>query len=104
MKRREPIKPLNILYCYAPDDEELLKKLEQHLSVLKRLGQITTWYDRDILPGMERTREFDIHLNRANIILLLISPDFMHSDSCYNVQMGGALKKQKAGEAHVIPI
>lgn len=65
---------------------------------------ITTWYNRDILPGMERTREFDIHLNRANIVLLLISPDFMNSDSCYNVQMGDALKRQKAGEAHVIPI
>ena len=44
------------------------------------------------------------HLNTANIILLLISPDFVHSEYCYSVEMTRALERQKNGMARVVPI
>jgi len=44
------------------------------------------------------------HLNEAQIILLLVSPDFMSSDYCYNVMMARAMERYAIGEARVIPI
>ena len=44
------------------------------------------------------------HLNSAQIILLLISPDFMASDYCYGVEMKRAMERYERGEAQVIPV
>src|SRR6266516_6379335 len=44
------------------------------------------------------------YLNTAQIILLLISPDFMDSDYCYNVEMKRAIERHEAEKAIVIPI
>jgi hypothetical protein len=38
------------------------------------------------------------------VILLLISPDFMASDYCYDVEMSCALRRHESQEARVIPV
>jgi hypothetical protein len=43
-------------------------------------------------------------LESADIILLLISADFINSRYCYSVEGRCALERHKAGEARVIPI
>jgi hypothetical protein len=100
----EPARAIEIFYCYAHDDKILLNELEKHLGVLKRQRQITGWHDRDIQAGKEWKHEIDSHLNSADMILLLISPDFISSEYCYSIEMHQALKRHKAGEAQVIPI
>src|SRR6266480_1195193 len=78
---------VRIFCCYAHEDEELLKKLKTQLSPLQRQGFLNVWYDRDISAGTEWEQEISEQLNAAQIILLLISPDFMASDYCYSVEM-----------------
>src|SRR2546427_11930114 len=96
--------PIKIFYCYAREDGALRNELEKHLRPLKHLGQIAEWYDREILPGIDWAREISTHLNTAQIILLLISSDFMSSDYCYGVEMQRALARHSAGESWVLPI
>ncbi|SRR6266436_2206735 len=48
--------------------------------------------------------EINIHLNSAQIILLLVSPDFLASEYCYGDEVERAMKRHEAGEAIVIPI
>jgi TIR domain len=96
--------PLSIFISYAHEDEPLRQQLESHLSLLRRQGWIADWHDRQILAGGEWARAIDQHLETASIILLLISPDFLASDYCYNVEMQQALKRHKRGEARIIPI
>jgi hypothetical protein len=48
--------------------------------------------------------KIDSHLANAHLILLLVSSDFLASDYCYDMEMGRALERHKAGEAKVIPI
>src|ERR1019366_5817624 len=96
--------PVEIFYSYAHEDEKLRKELDKHLFNMKRQGLITDWYDREVNAGLERKHEIDLHLNRAQLILLLISPDFMASDYCYGVELERAMERHKAGEARVIPI
>ncbi len=100
----EPVEAVKVFYCYARRDRRLREELASHLESLRRLGQITVWYDREIPPGVDWKREIDRHLNTSNIILLLVSPNFMRSDYCYGVEMQRALERHRAGEAHVIPI
>jgi hypothetical protein len=82
----------------------LLKKLETHLSMLKRQGLIVTWHHRQITAGKDWTQAIDTHLNSASVILLLISPDFLASDYCYGTEMMRALERHQANQARVIPI
>lgn len=96
--------PLKMFYCYAHEDYLLLKKLEKHLSVLKRRYNIVSWFDQAITPGMEWKKEIDAQLNTADIILLLVSPDFMASEYCYGVEMERAIERHERGEAKVVPI
>src|SRR6266699_3441905 len=95
---------VNIFFCYTHEDEPLLVKLKSHLSPLQREQLINMWHDRDISAGIEWEREIDNHLNTAQIILLLVSPDFMNSEYCYSIEMKRALERYKAGEVIVIPV
>ena len=62
------------------------------------------WHDREITAGTEWEREIDTHLNSAQIILLLVSPDFMDSDYSYSIEMKRAMARHERGEARVIPV
>jgi eukaryotic-like serine/threonine-protein kinase len=106
MKKRQEdaLSPLTLFYSYAREDEALRDALEKHLSLLHRQGLISSWSDRQIVPGTEWSQDIDAHLDTAEIILLLISPDFLASDYCYSVEMQRALERHAHGEAYVIPI
>jgi len=96
--------PVEVFCSYAHEDEAWLRKLEKHLSLLRREGLITEWYDRKIVPGMNWAQAINDHLLTASIILLLISSDFLASDYCYSIEMRRALERHEMGEALVIPI
>jgi tetratricopeptide (TPR) repeat protein len=95
---------VKIFFCYAREDEALLNKLKAHLKPLQRQSLIDIWYDRDISAGTEWEQEIDRHLNAAQIILLLVSPDFMNSDYCYSIEMKRAVERHERKEARVIPV
>lgn len=96
--------PVSVFYSYSHRDEKLRDRLAAHLSLLKRKGAISEWHDRKITAGREWEGQIDAHLNSAQIILLLISADFLASDYCYDVEMTRALERHDAREAQVIPI
>ncbi len=79
-------------------------ELDRHLSALKKQGLISAWHDRMIGPGMEWKGAIDEHLEAAELILLLVSADFLASDYCYDIEMVRALERHEAGAAVVIPV
>jgi hypothetical protein len=89
--------PVKIFFCYAREDEELLNKLKSHLRPLQREGLIDVWYDREISAGTEWEQEIKQRLDDAQIILLLVSPDFMDSEYCYSIEMKRALERHAKG-------
>jgi hypothetical protein len=74
------------------------------LRQLERRGLIEWWHDRELIPGQEWREAIDENLQAADIILLLISPDFMASDFAYEEEMLQAIARHERGEASVIPI
>lgn len=93
-----------LFFSYSHQDERLRDLLEVHLAGLKRQGVISTWHDRRISAGTELGNAIDQNLNEADVILLLISPDFINSDYCYEREMLRAMERHDRLEARVIPI
>lgn len=97
-------RPVEVFYSYSHKDEELLVELREHLSSLRKQGVITDWHDRNIRAGSEWGGEINERLERASIILLLVSASFINSHYCYGVEVRRALERHAAGEARVIPV
>lgn len=104
MKQSEKRKGLVIFYSYASVDKELRDQLANHLVQLKRDELISEWHDQQILAGSDRVQVIDQAIHSAHLILLLISADFLASDTCYQIEMRQALERHRQGEARVVPI
>lgn len=95
---------VKVFFVYSHKDEDLRDQLEVQLSMLRRKGLIESWHDRRITAGSPLDQTIDDKLEEADIILLLVSPDFLASEYCYDVEMSRALERQESGEARVIPV
>src|SRR2546426_659916 len=93
-----------VFISYSHQDQQLRQELEKHLANLKRQHIISSWYDGDIAPGTELEPQILAHLNSAQIILLLISADFLDSDFCSSTEMTRVIARHDANQARVIPI
>jgi TIR domain len=90
----EDARSVKIFCSYAHKDEELKEELFMHLG-----NRYPMWHDRDINGGADWAREIDVHLNSADIILLLISVYFMNSNYCKSIEMTRALERQANGRS-----
>jgi hypothetical protein len=96
--------PLQAFISYSHKDEQYREELLAHLSSLRREGLIDIWHDRRIHPGSSIDDTIAEKLSRANIILLIVSPDFIASDYCYSNEMLKAMRRHTSGECIVVPI
>lgn len=92
-----------IFFSYAPEDLGIFLKLKKHLSLLERSGQVAVWDAQQLAPGEEKGKEIEKRLSEAHIILLLVSPDFLSSDDCINIQER-AMERYERGDATVVPL
>lgn len=95
---------LKVFIAYSHRDQHLRDEAETHVSLLKREGIIETWHDRRIGAGEEINASISRELEAANVIILLVSPYFLASDYCFDVEMRRAMEKHEAGTARVIPV
>jgi internalin A len=103
MRTREP-KAVRLFYSYSSKDEQFKTELETHLSLLKREGKLATWHMKRIVPGTEWDKTIDENLKSADIILLMISSDFLASDYIWDVEVKQAMAQHESGKSHVIPV
>ena len=95
---------VTLFISYAHKDEALRAELDAHLKLMQRTGLVQKWDDRLLKPGEEWRKGIDDNLERADIILLLVSADFLASDFCWQEEMEHALERHQTGKARVIPI
>ncbi|HQZ12006.1 MAG TPA: toll/interleukin-1 receptor domain-containing protein [Devosia sp.] len=109
VETRQPVQSAStsaatLFFSYSHKDEIYRDRLELGLAMLKRQGLIATWHDRRIVAGDDFAGKIDEAIERADIILLLVSPDFLGSAYCYDVEMARALERHHEGTARVIPV
>jgi len=95
---------LKVFISYSHADEALKDELLKHLSPLKRMNLIEEWHDRKLKVGEEWDRSISRNLESADIILLLVSIDFVNSKYCYDIELDKALELHDQKKAAVIPI
>jgi hypothetical protein len=94
---------IEVFCSYSHKDRPLREELDTHLQPLHAQGLINCWHDHAIPAGEDWESQIDERLNAAQIILLLVSADFMASEHC-QIEMERALELRKMGKARVIPI
>src|SRR5438874_8903068 len=95
---------IRIFCSYSDADRYLQVSLEKHLSSLEREGGVFLWDKHKVKAGQEQQREIDDQLKRADLILLLISSNFISSDDCYAGDLVNALQRYHVDRTRVIPI
>ncbi len=93
-----------LFFSYSHKDESVRDELETHLVMLKRQGVIEAWHDRRIVAGDEFDEQISERLESADIILLLVSPYFLASNYCYDVELTRAMERHEDGSARIIPV
>lgn len=95
---------MRVFISYSHKDNQALDRLHVHLASLRRQKLISQWYDRDILAGDVLDDEISTELERAELFLLLVSPDFIASDYCVERELERAIERHDEGSARVVPI
>jgi internalin A len=101
---RQRVPGVRVFLSYSHKDETHKAMLCGHILPLVQEGVLDWWDDRHLRPGDDWAGEIDGNLNRADLILLLVSRHFLASHYCSNIEAPRAMERQRAGEALVLPI
>ena len=96
--------PVRIFISYAHQDQQFVKQLEKHLSLLTREGLITIWSDQKLRAGEEWKDGVSEALRDAQIVLVLVSADYLASSYIWEIELVEALKRAEKGNARILPI
>ena len=99
-----PTSPVSLFYSYAHEDEALRDELRGHLKILERRGLLSSWHDREIKAGEDWHDEIDGQLQMSDLVLLLVSKDFIESDYIFGNELSVAMQRHEAGLSTVVPI
>ncbi len=99
--RRDAIK---VFISYSHKDETFREQLTTHLKPLERQRLIDIWYDETLDPGKLWADRINQELDEADIILLLISADYLAQDFLYNIEMRRAMERHDSGDTVIVPV
>lgn len=95
---------LSVFICYARKDARFLDQLRGALVPYERRGELEVWADELVEPGQIWEKEILSKLERAQIIILLLSNDFVRSFYCMEKELPRAMGRRAAGECEIVPI
>jgi hypothetical protein len=95
---------VKVFISYSHKDDRYRYQLATHLSLLRRNGTLDAWHDRRISPGEEWETVIDTKLGEAQLVIFLVSPDFLASDYCYGVEMKSVLERHDSGQVRAVPV
>jgi internalin A len=103
---KTPIKMKKIFISYSKADASYLTKLENHLSVLRRNGTISLWNCRQLLPGEKWDGKIKKELEEADIIIFMVSDDFLATDYIWDIEIKRAIERENLDpdNVKVVPI
>ncbi|WP_199693819.1 TIR domain-containing protein [Sorangium cellulosum] len=96
--------PIDVFISYVPEDERHRTRLEVHLGLMMRQGLLRMWHRGRVGAGEVVDTTAAASLERAWLVLLLVSADYLASEECFTLEMSRALARHERGEAQVIPV
>ncbi|HRQ79681.1 MAG TPA: toll/interleukin-1 receptor domain-containing protein [Azospirillaceae bacterium] len=96
---------MKIFISYSHKDDSLFQELVDGLAGLRFLiPPPLVWHDKLIPLASEWDEEIRAALHAADLVLLLVSRDFMKSQYIWEKEMTPALARHEAGQCKVLPI
>ncbi len=95
--------PASVFISYVPEDDASVRALEKQLAPLRSAGKITSWSARAIRAGEDVYATIREHLGAADVILLLVSADYLATEAA-GQEMAAALRHREAQGAAVVPV
>jgi len=91
-------------YSYAHKNTKWLKELDRHLKGLELYAKVERFDDRKLVGGDAWDAEVKASLERADIILRLVTANFIGSDYIHRVELPAALKRRQDNGSILIPV
>jgi len=101
-----PIAPQirKLFISYAREDREYVNQLEKHLSSLIRSGHIDSWTDSEIKAGQAWGDTIEDNLRHADLILYMVSADFLNSEFIYKQERPMAEETRQERGSLIVPV
>jgi internalin A len=96
--------PVSLFICYARANDRVVKRLVPSLKVLARRGYISPWRDTDLIPGDDWDETIQERLSAAQIILFMVSRDFLASRYITEHERPVAMRLMEEQKAVVVPV
>ncbi len=91
-----------ISYCHANDIH--FNALMSHLGAIARFNNIEIFTDQQIDVGQELDGTIQEHLQSADIVVCLVSTEYLNSDYCIRKELEVAIEKQIIDNSKIFPI
>ena len=95
---------LSFFISYSHDDKRIKEVLLTNLKSLKATYNIEVWHDGKITAGSNINSAILKELSCSDVVLLLVTPSFIASYYCMNVELKEAIERMDKGECLVIPV
>lgn len=96
------MKKIFVSYSHANTVE--MNELKKFLVGFERTKEIEKWTDLQLQAGVKVKDEILRNLAEADIVILLISQDFIASDFIYDNELQLAMQKKLKGSAEIVPV
>ena len=102
---KSPLKMKKLFISYSKLDIGLVNKFIEHLSALQRDGIVSHWYCSELEAGSIWNDEIQKHMEEADIVCFMVSPNFMKTDYIHEHEIKKAFeRKAKEPEFKIVPI
>jgi WD40 repeat protein len=98
-----PALPTNVVCCYSREDTALFKQLKAHVRAFQQ-ELSAFWYDHEVDAPVSTEAAVQEKLEAADVILLLLSPAFLHTGYGASQEFQSVLTRQQHGTIRVIPV
>jgi len=95
---------IKIFLAHAEENIKARERLDRHLVALKRKNIIKTWHEGAIPLGSRWDKAALKAFENSELIILIVSVDFIASEYLYDLGVYKALDRHRKGEARVIPL
>lgn len=96
--------PAYVFYSYSRHDLTSMTELDGWLSEMRSKALIKTFWDQRIDPGREWHSEITEELRDADVVLFLVSPNFLTSRYCQQIELPKTLELHNYNLVRAIPV